>query len=87
MTLDAVEMDLSKSFEYGMGYVALSRVRTLDGIKLLGINKVALQVNPKVCALDKLLTEASCNNVFELEETNSQKKKSAQGEFLKMCTE
>jgi ATP-dependent exoDNAse (exonuclease V) alpha subunit len=65
MTLDAVEMDLSKSFEYGMGYVALSRVRTLSGIKLLGINDRALQVNPKIYELDKLLAEASRNNVAE----------------------
>ena len=66
MTLDAVEMDLSKSFEYGMGYVALSRVRTLDGIKLLGINKMALQVNPTVAEFDKILEELSDSNVLEL---------------------
>ncbi|KKR21404.1 MAG: Exonuclease V subunit alpha [Candidatus Moranbacteria bacterium GW2011_GWA2_39_41] len=65
MTLDAVEMDLSKAFEYGMGYVALSRVRTLAGIKLLGINARALQVNPKVYELDKLLKELSRENVAE----------------------
>ena len=39
MSLDAAEIDLSKSFTCGMGYVALSRVRTLAGIKLMGINK------------------------------------------------
>ena len=47
MTIDAAEIDLSKSFAYGMGYVALSRVRTLDSIKLMGINEMALKVNPK----------------------------------------
>jgi ATP-dependent exoDNAse (exonuclease V) alpha subunit len=75
MTLDAVEMDLSKSFEYGMGYVALSRVRTLSGIKLLGINERALQVNPKVFELDKLLAEASRNNVAEHVMAKEMKKK------------
>lgn len=52
MSLDAAEIDLSKSFEYGMGYVALSRVRTLNGIKLMGINEMALKVNPRAVAKD-----------------------------------
>lgn len=53
MSLDAAEIDLSKSFEYGMGYVALSRVKTLKGIKLLGLNKKALQVSPEIAEKDK----------------------------------
>ena len=52
MSLDVAEIDLSNSFEYGMGYVALSRVKTLDGIKLLGINKSALLVNEDVVKKD-----------------------------------
>lgn len=48
MSLDAAEMDLSKSFAPGMGYVALSRVRTLRGIRLMGINKIALQVDERI---------------------------------------
>ncbi len=53
MSLDAVEVDLSKSFEKGMGYVALSRARTLKGLTLLGLNKTALQVHDEVLELDK----------------------------------
>jgi hypothetical protein len=59
MSLDCAEMDLRNTFEYGMGYVALSRVRTLKGIKLLGINNKALQVNQKVVDLDKIFFSES----------------------------
>jgi ATP-dependent DNA helicase PIF1 len=50
MSLDAAEVDLSKSFVYGQGYVALSRVRSLAGLKVLGINANALMVDPKIIA-------------------------------------
>jgi len=53
MSLDAVEVDLSKSFVYGQGYVALSRVRSLAGLKVLGINANTLMVDPKIIAQDK----------------------------------
>ncbi|MDD4062284.1 MAG: PIF1 family DEAD/DEAH box helicase [Candidatus Pacebacteria bacterium] len=53
MTIDTAEMDLSKCFEPGMGYVALSRVRTLKGISLRGINQMALRVSPEVVDMDK----------------------------------
>lgn len=38
---------------FGLGYVALSRVRTLAGMKLVGINDMALRVNPEVLEMDK----------------------------------
>jgi ATP-dependent exoDNAse (exonuclease V) alpha subunit len=53
MSLDAAEIDLSRSFDYGMGYVALSRVRRLDSIKLIGINENALKVNKEITEKDK----------------------------------
>lgn len=52
MSLDAAEVDLSKSFVYGQGYVALSRVRSLAGLKVLGINPNALMVDPKIITQD-----------------------------------
>ena len=52
MSLDAAHMDLSASFEYGQGYVALSRVRTLAGLSLAGLNERALEVHPAVFAKD-----------------------------------
>ena len=42
-----------------MGYVALSRVRSLRGIRLLGLNKRALQINTEVLEFDKELRRKS----------------------------
>jgi hypothetical protein len=52
MSMDAAVIDLSQAFEYGQGYVALSRVRTLDGLHLLGMNSRALQVHPDIVNKD-----------------------------------
>jgi len=53
MTLDAAVIDLAQAFEYGQGYVALSRVRSLDGLYLLGLNERALEVHPEVIEQDQ----------------------------------
>lgn len=52
MSLDAAEVDLSKAFVYGQGYVALSRVRSLEGLKVIGMHPNALQVDPKIVQQD-----------------------------------
>jgi ATP-dependent DNA helicase PIF1 len=52
MSLDAAEIDLSKAFVFGQGYVALSRVRTLSGLKMLGMSPTALNVDPKIVLHD-----------------------------------
>jgi ATP-dependent DNA helicase PIF1 len=59
MSLDAAVIDLSKAFEYGQGYVALSRVRTLGGLYLHGFNERALEVHPEVLDVDSLFRENS----------------------------
>lgn len=59
MTLDAARIDLRKAFVEGMGYVALSRVKRLDSLTLIGINRMALQVSPDALAIDKTLQEQS----------------------------
>lgn len=59
MSLDAAEVDLGKSFVPGMGYVALSRVRTLNGLTIKSINNVALQINKHILQLDQDLRHAS----------------------------
>jgi hypothetical protein len=52
MTMDRAAIDLSKAFEYGQGYVALSRVRSLDGLVLFGFSAQALRVHPIVSEYD-----------------------------------
>ena len=52
MTLDEAEMDLSKCFVPGQGYVALSRVRSLDGLYVRGFNDMALTVDGRVVSAD-----------------------------------
>jgi len=59
MSMDAAVMDLSQAFEYGQGYVALSRVRTLAGVYLLGINARALEVHPQILEKDKEFRDLS----------------------------
>lgn len=51
-SLDAAVIDLSRAFEYGQGYVALSRLRSLSGLHLLGLNERALRVHPEAVEKD-----------------------------------
>ncbi len=59
MSMDAAIIDLSKAFEYGQGYVALSRVRRLSGVYLAGLNERALQVHPEILKKDRDFRAAS----------------------------
>lgn len=86
MSLDVAEIDLSKAFTFGMGYVALSRVRTLDGIKLMGLNDLALQVNSDVIYLDKRLYDLSLSLAIKLRQMNWLEKRKRQKQFLKLLT-
>jgi len=82
MSLDAVEVDLSKSFEPGMGYVALSRVRTLEGLTILGMNENALMVHPEVLEYDFELRRASEESQAEFEEFDKKEIAEQQKTFL-----
>ncbi len=59
MSLDSAEVDLRNAFVRGMGYVALSRVRTLSGLSLLGINNLALEVDETIRNIDLEFRELS----------------------------
>lgn len=59
MSMDAAAIDLSRAFEYGQGYVALSRVRTLEGLHILGWSEQALIVHPLVVTKDEEFRDLS----------------------------
>src|SRR3989344_4377199 len=59
MSLDAAVIDLSQAFEYGQGYVALSRVRTLEGLFLEGFNDHALMLHPSITRQDAIFRAKS----------------------------
>ena len=52
MTLDRAEIDLSRAFASGQGYVALSRLKSLEGLHLVGFNPQALQISEEVREMD-----------------------------------
>ncbi|MDB5264829.1 MAG: ATPase [Parcubacteria group bacterium] len=84
MSMDAAAMDLSRAFEYGQGYVALSRVRTLDGLHLLGWSEQALAIHPAVSAKDTELKDASeqAAEAFDALEESGEREKLEQN-FIK----
>jgi len=82
MTLDAAQIDLSKTFIMGMGYVALSRVRSLDALHLIGINQKALMVDPVVIEIDSSLTYESEKYRREIEKMTATEIQTAQEEYI-----
>lgn len=82
MSLDLVEVDLTKSFERGMGYVALSRARTWEGLFVKGFNEMALLVNEEVLSIDGHLKERSENIAKWISEISDEDKSRAQKGFL-----
>ena len=71
MSLDEAVIDLSQVFEFGQGYVALSRVRRLSGLHLLGWNERAFKVHPAVLAQDELFRLASSKAEMSLSKLDS----------------
>ena len=83
MTLDSALIDLSQAVVPGQGYVALSRVRSLDGLYLKGINQRALEVHPGVLVFDQKLQEWSDIMTSRLEKTDAKRVDECIDEFLK----
>ena len=61
MTLEAAEIDLGKTFERGQGYVALSRLKEIEGLHLSDFNSTALEVDSLALKADKRFQELSAH--------------------------
>jgi hypothetical protein len=59
LSLDAAKINLGRVFEYGMGYVALSRVKSLSGLYLEDFNDKSLQINPNLIKINQQLLDHS----------------------------
>lgn len=83
MNMDAAEIDLSSAFVPGQGYVALSRLRSLQGLVLNGANEMAFTMNPSVLELDhKLLSESEVWNQ-KIQKFTRKEIEAMQDEFIK----
>ncbi|MDR3492317.1 MAG: AAA family ATPase [Gammaproteobacteria bacterium] len=85
MTLDAAEIDLGDAFEPGMGYVALSRVRSLNGLKLMNLNEIALQVHPKILQHDQIFKNNSAATAQYLQTLSENEKEEWHNKTLLDC--
>jgi hypothetical protein len=75
MTLDAAKINLANVFEPGMGYVALSRVRSLDSLSILGLHGKAFFVHPEVLSMDQKFRESCEDCKVEFADLLKNKKK------------
>lgn len=67
--MSMAEMDLGNAiFEYGQTYVALSRIRTLDGLYLSSFMPNKIKANPKVVAFYEMFTNMVASKPPENEE-------------------
>jgi len=82
MTLSSAEIDLSKTFETGQGYVALSRIRDLNGLRLKGYNEKALQVDKIILDIDKRIQEASNKSKEKFRQISQQELNKLHEEFI-----
>jgi len=85
MSLDEAVMDLSAVFEFGQGYVALSRVRRLLGLHLLGYNQRAFEVDQQVLVKDQEFRASSFKTEADLANGSAIDLKNQQRDFILFC--
>jgi hypothetical protein len=85
MSLDEAVMDLSNVFEFGQGYVALSRLRRLSGLYLLGWNERAFQVHPEVSEKDAKFRAQSEQAAHTFSKVAGAEIKAMHERFIHLC--
>ncbi len=85
MSLDEAVMDLSNVFEFGQGYVALSRVRRLSGLYLLGWNDRAFQVHPEVLIKDAVFRPQSEQAIKTFDKITEDEITTRHEQFIHAC--
>ena len=86
MTLDEAEIDLSQCFVPGQGYVALSRVRQLEGLYLRGFNHMAVTVDDRVAAADGKFRKRSNLAKERLAQLTADDLESRHKKFILLCS-
>ena len=56
-TLDYAVIDLSNIFDYGMAYVALSRIKSLENLSITAINWERIETHPKALEFYRMIEE------------------------------
>ena len=74
MSLDSAIIDLSRAFTPGMGYVALSRVRSAEGLYIKGINRMALTLHPSMHGFDTAIKDRSAQLADQTEDYKEPKR-------------
>lgn len=82
MSMDSAIMDLSEVFEYGQGYVALSRVRRLSGLYIIGTSPKAFKVHPDILLKDEIFKKESKDAEKIFGEVSSEKLKKMHNNFI-----
>jgi hypothetical protein len=85
MSMDAAVVDLSDAFEYGQGYVALSRVRRLSGLYLLGANDRAFMVDREIVGRDREFRFASDAGSARLHALSGEELGAKHERFIQRC--
>lgn len=83
MSLDSAIIDLGQAFEYGQGYVAISRVRSLQGLFLESFNERSLQLHPKVVGKDHMFRQAAAAARQKFSSLAADEKRALEQNFLR----
>ncbi|KAF8007777.1 hypothetical protein BT93_K1698 [Corymbia citriodora subsp. variegata] len=79
MSLDSLHTDLTRSFGYGMAYVALSRVRSLSGLHLSGFHPTIIRAHPQALEFYECL---ACRHKGRSEDDGSSEEEHDRGDLI-----